>query len=199
MNIGEVKDIIVAGAACFTAFIAYKGLNKWQKELKGRVYFDAAKDLMRAVYKFRDEMSYTRNGFILPYEFPKDYNPLNCDAKTKGDAYVYMYRNRMKPVIKAAKELDLCALEAEALWGKHIKEKCFKLRCTGNRLQHYIQTEIEDIYSNREDLKDISELKKRIRGALNESADKDDEFSKEIQNSIEAIEKIIRPYLDKNI
>lgn len=203
MEIGEcmiiIKDITIALAAVVTAYVAFTGLNKWQKELKGKVHFDAAKDLIRAVYKFRDEMSYTRNPFITASEFPEDYDPWKKEPKKEADAHVFIYQNRMKPLIEAAKELDVYTLEAEALWGKGIKNKCIKLRRTFFTLQRSVQTHISDISSGRENLRTEVEFKKEVQSHIYESTKKDDELSKEINNAIEKIEEIVRPYLDKNL
>lgn len=203
MDISEciiiVKDIVISLAACITAYVAYTGLNKWQKELKGKVYFDAAKDLIRAVYKFRDEMSYTRNGFIMPNEHPDGYDHFNRDTKKKAEAYAYIYNNRMKPLISSAQDFDVYTLEAEALWGSEIKTKCLRLRKTFFRLQRSIQSNIDDIGSGYENLKDELELRKEIKSDISESIKKDDSLSNEIETAIKEIESIIRPYLDKNL
>ena len=39
------------------AIIAIIGLNRWQKEVKGRANFDLARSLLGAVYHLRDEIT----------------------------------------------------------------------------------------------------------------------------------------------
>lgn len=197
--ISIIKDVVIAFVGLATAYVAITGLNKWQKELRGKIYFDTARDLIRTVYKFRDNMSYTRNGFILPSEFPKDYDPLSFDNKKKAEGLSYVYTNRMKPLVEVAQELDLYTLEAEALWGKDIKNRSKKLRSTFFSLQRSIQTDIDDIYSGREHSGNDPEFKKEIRKNIYESSKQDDPLSKEINKAINDIEEIIRPYLDKNL
>ena len=198
--ISMTKDVMVALAAVLTVFIAYKGLDKWKQELKGKVYFDAARDLIRAVYNFRDQMSYARNPFITIDEFPKDYvHKIKKEAKEEGDKYAYIFNNRLKPLIEVAQDFDVFTLEAEALWGKDIKDKCIRLRKTFFRLKSSFQAHIDDIYSSRENFKNEPEFKKEIRSDMYESRKNDDSLSLEISAAIKDIERIVRPYLDKNL
>ncbi len=120
-DIGIIKDIIMSIAASITAWVAYSGLNKWKKELKGKIDFDTAHALIKATYKLRNELKYARAPFILAQEFPNNYNPIEANSHKKADALAYVYSNRMKRVIEATEELEVRALEAEALWGESNK------------------------------------------------------------------------------
>jgi hypothetical protein len=68
-----VKDIALAGAACITAYVAFTGLEKWQKELRGKANFDVARKLAKSVYMLRDQISYCRSPFVAAAEFPEGY------------------------------------------------------------------------------------------------------------------------------
>lgn len=161
-----IKDVIVSFSALGTVSIAFIGLNKWKKEIKGKAHFETAKDLMRAVYKFRDHMSYTRNNYIPSYEFPKEYDLWKKDSKEEANAYSYIYTNRMKPLIKAGRDFDLYTVEAEALWGEDIKNRCKKLRGTFFTLDNSINFYIKDIANGRNILKSESKLKKEIESDI---------------------------------
>ncbi len=72
-----IKDIVISIAAATTAIVAYKGLEKWHKELKGKANFDVALSLIKSTYKLRDKIESCRSPFIPANEFPKDYDPNN--------------------------------------------------------------------------------------------------------------------------
>ncbi len=52
---------ITAVSAAVTAIIAYKGLDKWQKEIKGKASFDIARSLAKTTFKLRDELVFCRS------------------------------------------------------------------------------------------------------------------------------------------
>ncbi|ADG92762.1 conserved hypothetical protein [Arcobacter nitrofigilis DSM 7299] len=196
--ISMTKDIIVALAAVSTVIIAYMGLNKWKAELKGKVYFDTARNLIKVVYKVRDQIRLVRSSFMLDYEFPSDYNPLDKNAEKKANAYVYLYQNRMKPLRDSLQELDVYVLEYEALWDNDIKEKAKKLSNLFFQLESSIKMYIEDVRTNGEFFRKNEKLEIEIWNNIHESLKQDDMLSLEINNSITEIEKIVRPHLDNS-
>jgi len=193
-----IKDSIITIAAATTAIVAYKGLAKWQKELKGKANFDTARLLIRATYKLRDEMKVCRSPFILLSEFPKDYNPLNKGtAEDKGNTYAHVYGKRWEHVAEAIQEFDVHTLEAEALWGTQIREKTNELRqCTRN-LHASIQAFIENEYSDGEHFKDKA-FRNKIRNDIYLMKEDKNPLSLKINTSIKTIENEIRPHLDNS-
>lgn len=149
-----IKDVIISIAAATTAFVAYKGLERWQHELRGKANFDTARKLIRATYKLRDEISYARSPFIPASEFPEDYDPSNKSSKNKGDAFAHVYGRRWERIVEAIQDYDAFALEAEALWGANIKEKTDELRDCVIDLRSAIDGYISNEYSGGEDFKD---------------------------------------------
>lgn len=58
-----IKDICLGGAATIV-YVAYTDLEKWQKKLQGKANFGVARELIKSIYKLRDELNYCRSPFI---------------------------------------------------------------------------------------------------------------------------------------
>jgi len=204
-NAETIKNIALAvGAgrtavsAAVTAIIAYKGLNKWQNELKGKASFDLARSLARATFKLRDELVYCRSPFIPASEYPDDYNTFDENtAEKKGDAFAHIYAKRWKPVTEAIQVFDTCVLEAEALWGSGIKEKTNNLRECVVQLKNSTNAVVRDKYTGGRDFQVDTEFGKLMRNDVSILDDNDpkDPLSLKINSSIEGIEDEIRPHL----
>lgn len=193
--ITAIKDIILACAAIFTACIAFSGVEKWQKELRGKANFDVARGLLKAVYKLRNELSYCRSPFIPASEFPEAFKGrLAATSQERADAYAYIYSNRWKPVGEAAKDFEAAILEAEALWGVGITEKAHELRQCVISLNVDIDAFISNEYSDGEHFKD-QEFAKKIRSSVSDMKPKENELTQRINAAIEGLESELRPHL----
>lgn len=194
-----IKDIALAGAACVTAYVALTGLGKWQKELSGRASFDVARQLARSVYALRDEISYCRSPFMAAQEFPEGYRKVQgrTTAEEEGQAWAHAYAKRWDPVGKAVRSFDAATLEAEALWGKDIKEKALALRKCVRSLQVDIESFISDKYSGGEHFKDIEFMKAVKDGIWDVKSDKNN-LTQRINSAIEDLESVIRPHLSRS-
>ena len=192
-----IKDIVISIAAATTAFVAYKGLEKWQKELSGKANFDTARSLIRATYKLRDEIEYARSPFIPAGEFPKDYDPLNKTDKSRGDAFAHVYGKRWEHIAEAIQEYDAFILESEALWGAQIKEKANALRSCVIELRSAIDAYISNEYSGGEDFNDrvfaIS-----VRAKVSNSQKEKNELTIKINTAINEIENEVSPHLNRS-
>jgi hypothetical protein len=84
------KDLAIAGAAVTTAIVAYRGLQKWREELRGKADFEVARGLVRATFKLRDEIQSCRSPLIRGAEYPQGYQTSNAnqpaDARVEADA-----------------------------------------------------------------------------------------------------------------
>lgn len=198
-----IKDIAVAVAvgttaiaAGVTAFIACKGLDKWQKELKGKASFDIARSLAKTTFKLRDELVFCRSPFIPDSEYPDDYNSLDKKTADKeGDAYAHIYAKRWKPVTEAIQEFDTCALEAEALWGSGIKEKTNDLRECVVQLKNSTNAVVRNKYTGGRDFQQDKKFGELMRNDVS-ILDDNNPLSLRINSSIEDIKDEIRSYLD---
>lgn len=194
-----IKDVCLAGAAVITAFVAYTGLEKWQKELRGKANFEVARELIKSVYKLRDALGYCRSPFISAAEFPEGYKSAleKNTAEEEGQAWAYVYSKRWEPVGDAIQKFDAAAIEAEALWGGSIKEKTIALRQCVRILQVDIEAVISDKYSGGEDFKD-REFAKQVKSSVFETKLKENELTGQINTAIEGLESEIRPHLSRS-
>lgn len=194
------KDIALAVAACTTAFVAYTGLGKWQKELSGKANFDVARDLAKSVYALRDEISYCRSPFISAYEFPEGF-PDSIGKRSsaeEGQAYAHVYSKRWEPVGKALQAFDTAALAAEALWERDIREKTNELRKCVRSLQVDIQAFISNKYSGGEHFNSNRDFAKTVEEGIWEMKAEKNDLTQRINQAIVSIEGVIRPHLSRS-
>jgi hypothetical protein len=190
------KDLCVAGAAVMTAFIAWKGVESWKRELKGKAEFEVARDFIKAAYRLRNAIEICRSPWIYPYEYPEGYpqSKNNRSAQEEGDAKLHIYNNRLKPVDSCLLKFDAFALEAEALWGEEIVNTAHLLRMPIIELKVAIHAVIADAYSGGEDFKDTALMRVTMESVTN-SKPEENELTIKINNAIKDIEYYLRPHL----
>lgn len=206
MNIPEIitaiKDVFLAIAGATTAVVAVTGLNNWNRELKGKATFEAAKGLAKATYKLRDEIKICRSPFISSSEFPDSYNLLGlrktAEQEAKGLAHVYT--NRWNTVWSVLQEFDTETLEAEALWGEAIKTKTNELRKSVRELNVAIDAYIADAMSGGDNFSADREFGVRMRRTVaSTSTDLENDFNKTLEVAILNIEDELRPHLQRKL
>jgi hypothetical protein len=69
--ISIAKDIILAISALAAAFIAWRCLATWRKELKGKSEYEIAKQVLKSVYKVREAFKHVRSPGT-SYDIPDD-------------------------------------------------------------------------------------------------------------------------------
>lgn len=194
-----IKDIALGGAAVTTACVAYKGVEKWKKELRGKASFEVARELIKSIYKLRDELSYCRSPFIEAAEFPDGYRGSlgKHSSEEQGQAWAHVYSKRWEPVGNAMQGFDTAVLEAEALWGNQIKEKAKELRQCVRCLQVDIEATISNEYSGGEDFK-VFDFAKKVRSSVSDTKSKVNELTIKINVAIGGLETEIRPHLSRS-
>ncbi|HGY9608030.1 hypothetical protein [Vibrio harveyi] len=203
MSINEIvaliKDIVLGLCALGTFSLAIYGVKSWARELKGRADFDVSRQLIRAVYKFRDEMEYSRSPMTLAHEFPSDYDPMNKTSEYQAKAWSYVFSNRWKPVISAVQELEAQSLEAEALWGPEVKQLILDLRTNARLLRVGMQAIVDDEINDHENFKRNPELAVKMRNRVWKPAlDDGDEITDSIRVAVKELENYLRPHLKRN-
>ena len=199
--ISAIKDLLLGGAAVSTAIVAVVGLNKWRKELEGKTDFDAARGLIKATYRLRDQLRICRSPFYSAHEFPADYKG-GFGTRTNEEetrAWSHTYKNRWDPVLSAIQDFDSQTLEAEALWGAGIRSRTDALRQCVRELNVAIDAVINDKAVGGENFKADRDFGKAMRStvAAAESDDKN-ELSNKIAAAIASIEDEIRPHLRRS-
>jgi hypothetical protein len=196
--ISVTKDIILIFAAIATAHVAINGLQSWSRELKGKADFEVARNLIRSVYKLRDELRYCRSPWVQMGEFPEGYDSNNRSPEIEARAYAYIYSNRWKPVSAALQDFESQALEAEALWGSGFKPKTDELRQCARNLQVAIEADISNKANGGEAFKNDQEFGKTIRAEVSATHDDKNPLTLKIGSAISGIEKEVRPQFKRS-
>jgi hypothetical protein len=197
-----VKDIVVAISAGGVAYIAYKGLGTWQKELKGKSEYQLAKDVLRSVYKIREVFKHVRNPAIFGYEYPEDMTDhtghLKNECHYEGTAHVY--ETRWKKMDEAFIEIEEKNIEALVEWGSEYQDVIIPLRKCRGELLMAIQYMLARYKNPHEKNWKNTEEQAREQSVLYHSSEdsKYDKFTPEINSAVDLFEKWLRPHVSRD-
>lgn len=161
--VGPVKDCILGVAAAVTAWVAVRGLNKWHQEMAGKHQYDAARGLVKAAYKLRNEIQMCRSPFFRGAEF---------GGNEGAEGWRKAYEGRFTPVLTCLEEFEAAALEAESIWGSSVRDKADAIRSCVGELYAAIEAVLDDKRVNGENFKADPDFGKRMRATV--SAGRDD-------------------------
>lgn len=197
--VGTISDIAVAGSAVVAAYVAYGGVNAWQKELKGKSEYELAKEVLRSVFRVREAFKHIRHPSIYSFEYPQDLcdrsGHLAQEHKGKGTAHVY--EQRWKKMDSAFSELEEKFLDALVEWGSENQEKIVQLR----KCRAELLTEIQDYLSRLENPEQGTwknkDEQKHERSVMYQSGpnSKYDTFTPEIESAVKELEDWLRPHV----
>ena len=100
-----LKEVVVTIAAATGAFVAYKGLTKWKKELKGRSNHETAKLILTSTFNVRKAVHIVRNNWISLDEYPTSQNVSDADK------YTHMFKQRWEILDSAIHELEYAKIQ----------------------------------------------------------------------------------------
>lgn len=198
-TITAVKDGVLALAAVATAVVAFFGLTRWRKELRGKAGFETARALARAVYRLRNEISDFRAPIVDGGEFPSSYSSkVKHTTAEEAEGWRHVLSSRWRHVVDAAADFDAQTLEAEALLGPEVREKAEALRRCMRELRVAVSEFLEDKNRGGEDFENNKEHARKVRSTLwRTGTDDDNEFSKRIAQCIFELERFLKPHLAK--
>jgi hypothetical protein len=194
-----IKDVVLASAAVITAVVAYTGIEKWKKELRGKADFDVARELAKSMYYLRNEIQYCRSPFYSMPEFPEGYQGSvgSHTPEEEGQAWAHLFANRWERVGDAIEDFETATLEAEALWGGGIRDKTDNLRKLVAELRSSIEAVISDKYSGGENFKD-RQFSKQMRANVAATSSEENSLSKHFETAISDLESALRPHLSRS-
>jgi hypothetical protein len=198
--ITAAKDIVLAVAGLVTAFVALKGLNTWNRQLRGTAGFDVARSLAKSSYKVRDKLQACRSPILSAGEFPIDYHDggLKKTSKQKTVGYAFVYKERWNFVQEAIQEFDAATLEAEALWGQAIRETTDQLRKVVFEVNMAIEAFILNASSDDENFIKDKEYGQAILSKVSaSSADSMNSINLSLALAIKAIDDQLLPHLQR--
>ncbi|MBL4772036.1 MAG: hypothetical protein JKY61_13065 [Planctomycetes bacterium] len=157
----------------------------------GTVWFQAAHDLIKAVYRMRTALHSVRRPFMSAGEFPEGYNPL---TDNQAVATQYAYVARLRAVDAASIELDTAAIEAEVIWGNKTQRLVEDLMLCRNKLILSIELHLRHLAEKTG--KPEPEANQNTLYAINDLGKDTDQYSDNLSSAISALEAFSRPYLD---
>lgn len=195
--ITAIKDIVVAGAAATAAIMAYRGLNTWRKELKGRSEYQLAKDTLRTIYKIEDAFRSVRNPMIRPFEYPKELTDHTGGLKKehKHEGTTQVYESRFKKMDQAFIELEENFLDALVEWGPENEEKIDPLR----RCRAELIVNLQDLlrrykYPHEKNWKD-TDKRNREDDVIYDISKDGQGFTSEINDAVKIFDSWLRPVI----
>jgi hypothetical protein len=195
------RILLWRSAGAVTATVAWKGLNNWLRELRGRTRFDAALSLMRAAYALREAVANFRAPLIVAGEFSAEYRESrSLGRETRWDdkvrAYAHVFAARWSPVGAAMTEFETRSLEVEAIWGGDVRPLTRELVDCVVILNAATESYMDDLRSEGENFKADREFGRKVRSEVFASRGAtDNELTNRIAKALEALEKFARPSL----
>lgn len=197
------KDIILTLGAVVAMYVAVRGLNTWNRQLKGGVEYDLTRRLLKCTYRFREAIKAARNPVMFVNEQP---NPPDAEAlvMSKEELRYYglsqAYQGRWNKVTAARDDLQTELLEAEVIWGKDIHEKFEPLFTLQRELFSDIHAYL--IVCNPAEHTDskhaMSEIRRKRREVLYDTSSfEPDTFTGDVEKAISGIETFLKPHLKK--
>jgi hypothetical protein len=193
-----VRDLAVSGTALATVFIAYKGLSAWQMELRGRVDFEMARDILGSLNKVKNLVATVRSPAVFTNEVPPSIVHEGESEKTieSGERHrremQYVYQNRMKPLQEEYGRLITLCEEAEVLWGSEIETAIQAVTLKIRFLGFYIHQR----FWSEETREPSLEIEGIVFGKVSETPE--DKFKNELDAEIAKVSKIAKPYIAAN-
>jgi hypothetical protein len=199
--IAVAKDIIVAGASIVAAAVAIIGLKTWRKQLTATANAEVSRALLRAIYHIQEGVLVVRESPIAGGEIASAFKELQIDdADVQQPDFAWkagsaVYQVRFGKLAESVSEMRSAMIEAEVLWGREIEGLCDPLLKKVSQLRGAIRVHLRSLKDGRSSVKD-KDLKK-IDEVLFDMGDKDapDQFTREINDMVKAIEESLRKRL----
>lgn len=199
---GNMKDIIVSTSALAVAFFAYRGLNRWQEELKGKSEYQLAKNVLQSVYKVREAFKSVRNVAIYSYEYPTELvlESGHVAQKDKAQATMHVYHERFKNLDSAFVELEDLFIQALVEWGSEKQDLIVDMRKQRSELLVAIQTLIDGYREPGSNSWMTQDERKRQNCVLYYTGEnsKYSEFSDEVNLAVNGFDKWLRPHINRS-
>jgi len=162
-----------------------------------------AKRVLRNVYRLRDALGQVRSPLITSSETAFALKEAGIELKPKdasahANSQAAVYQLRWRKVTDAFRDLEVDAVEVEALWGKEASDHVVALRRNVNSLLAALELYLRDLQ-----VPEAGILNAATRRAFEEiihrmgEKEEDDKYARDLSAAISRIEQIARPYLSK--
>jgi hypothetical protein len=198
-----IKDIATILSLGVAAFVAIVGLRTWRRQLKGTAEYELAKRVLKSVYRLRDALAQVRSPIITSGETEFALKDAGIELKP-GDPSAHatsitvVYQFRWRKVVDAFHDLEVEAVEVEALWGKRPRDLIMELRKNVNSLLAALALYLRHLRDPSAKILDPETLRtfEAIVYRMTEK-EEEDRYARDLSAAISEIEQIARPYLSK--
>ncbi|WP_343593903.1 hypothetical protein [Paracidovorax wautersii] len=200
------KDIAAGSAALVAVYVASRGLQTWNRQLRGTSQYELARRLLRATYRLRDAIDGVRHPVMWGAEMPDP--PEDRAANMNRDELRHWgvrqaYGKRWDALAKERSELQAELLEAEVLWGPDVKDLFKPLQELQGELFVAVENHLEATDPRQgEDHRAVYDgIIRERRQVLYDRSDNDgpDPFRAQLLAAVKAIEDYCRQYLDLDV
>ncbi len=194
-----LPPLFTTGAALVGAGVAVFGLKTWRHQIRGKVEYETARKVLRAVLEVRECVAGVRAAFISVGEMLEAFDEAGIDPSTvqlPGDSRTdqLVYVSRWKPLSEAITQLESEGLEAEVLWGSAIRSAFGELRRQIATLRFAVDNHLRKRSDPSQWSGPISEFDEKQVAVLN-AIGNPDTFRGELDEIISKFEEILRPHL----
>ena len=187
--------MVIAGSAATGAGMAVRGVNAWQKQMRGKAKYQIAFRCLRNTYSVRDALRLVRVPALSSAEIDqadKSREGMPADPEEQRKRIDFdVYNKRWRVVYDADSDLAMDLLEAEVLWPK-IREAVKPLRHCIHDLQSHLSAYLQDLASDRERMS--GEYRAEIRKTLFSESD-DDPFNVKLLEAVKEMDDILAPHV----
>jgi len=196
-DVGEIVRAVApaftAGAACFAAWIAYKGLTRWQTEVPGRRRMELAEDALSNLYEAKRLFTVIRFPVATEGESAARVAPPGeaDEQKRLRDSY-FAPLGRYEHHMKFFSDLRAKRYRMMALFGPQVAEPFDEIEQT---LAKIIAAARTLLGAAGEEIRD-AEFQRKLEATIWQ-AEENDELATKVDKAITDIEAICRPVLEK--
>ncbi len=203
-TIAAIKDVILAIAAVVGIYAAIRGLNTWDRQLKGGASYELARRLTKNLYRYRDAIAGVRHPFISASEhvYPeREAGKASNPEVTLHYGLSKAYEARWSKVTQVRSDLHTDLLESEVIWGAEVQEQFKEI----SKLEWELNNEIS-CYLESENPNVTPEMKKvwqdflaagRSARSASIVTGKPDPFADDLKAAINVIEAKLMPHLGR--
>lgn len=193
--VSVVKDLATGAAALLAAYIGWRGLSTWERQLKGNAEFETARALARTTFTLRDAIAAFRSPALLRGEFSAEYlADRDHTAEQTSREHFAIYNKRWSPLGEALREFDLRALEAEAIWGPEIQARCTALRRRLNELNAAVIAHVDNLREIGPQTAEHVAWRREIARIV-DSIGPENVFTAGVEQAVRAIAEALKPHL----
>ena len=186
-----VPSVVQAISVAVTAFFAVKSLRAWRVQLVGKRHFEAAEQVIGAVYDVREALSYMRRSYYLTEDTrdrPRPDAESELDARQRDACFIIEHRfneaSEKFSALRTARLLCTIHFTTAAVTGI---DEIFNVR---NKI--YVMLGLANSYVGKPL---HSAEADRMLSAIWARDDETDEMSKQIASAVAKIEEVCAPYL----